>query len=170
MTYYIYKHSNLSTGKSYIGCSTNPIKRWRNGRGYNKNKKFFNDIIKFGWDNFSHEILTSTEDPVEASKLEETYIRKYNSINDGYNTASASNVSERKLNTKHSKPVYQYSLDGWFIAEFPSAAEAERETGINFASISRNCSHSIKSAGGYQWSFKNEIRIPSILKNSTQAA
>jgi hypothetical protein len=56
-TYIVYKHTNLINNKVYIGITKygdDPNRRWKNGMGYDYNKKFFSDIIKFGWDNFSH--------------------------------------------------------------------------------------------------------------------
>lgn len=72
-------------------------------------------------------------------------------------------------NTKKSKPVLQYTLDGRFIAEYPSAREAERQTGIFQNGISRCClgykkySHS----GGYIWKYKDySLSKPSQSKSS----
>ena len=149
--YYIYKHENNLNHKTYIGCSTNPIKRWRNGRGYETNKTFFNDIIKYGWDNFSHIILLETESLELASAMETELIRLYNAE---YNTTPNSTNGIRHFNTKHSKAVLQLSPDGTVVAEYPSAAEAERKTGIHFANISYCCYGKRKFAGGFRWAFK----------------
>lgn len=59
-------------------------------------------------------------------------------------------------------PVYQYGLDGVFIAEYPSQKDAERQTGIWQANINRCCMgfKNYNTVGGYQWrSFKTD-RIP----------
>lgn len=57
-----------------------------------------------------------------------------------------------------SKPVLQYTLDGVFIAEYPSTMEAERQTGINHSNIGHCClkckNHS--TAGGYIWKYSNK--------------
>ena len=52
-----------------------------------------------------------------------------------------------------SKPVIQYTLDGKFIAEYPSAHEASRQTGINRGNISACCRGERKSAGGFEWKY-----------------
>lgn len=86
--YVIYKHENTINGKVYIGITKygdDPNKRWRNGYGYVQNEKFFNDIISYGWNNFSHDILESDLNSVEASKKEIQYIEFYDSVNKGYN-------------------------------------------------------------------------------------
>ena len=86
--YSVYKHTSPE-GKSYIGCtSQRPTRRWDNGNGYKYNhKEFYHDIKKFGWDNFSHDIIASglTED--EGYLLEEACIRRYNTTDPdhGYN-------------------------------------------------------------------------------------
>lgn len=53
-----------------------------------------------------------------------------------------------------SKPVLQYTLDMEFVAEYPSTAEAERQTGINNSKICQVCKGKRKSAGGYIWKYK----------------
>ena len=87
-TYVVYKHTNLINNKSYIGITKygeNPNYRWRNGMGYQENNEFFEDIIKYGWNNFSHEILESELNEIEAIQKEREYIKKYDCVNNGYN-------------------------------------------------------------------------------------
>ena len=63
-----------------------------------------------------------------------------------------------KMGERHKVPVNQYSMDGEFIKEYPSALEAQKETGINRSSISSAC-HNRKyrtCAGGFKWRFKKE--------------
>ena len=56
------------------------------------------------------------------------------------------------------KPVIQFTKDGQFVAEYESAKEAERKTGIHQGNISSCClgrKHH-KSAGNYKWKYKDE--------------
>lgn len=94
-SYVVYKHTNKINKKVYIGITKygdNPNYRWKNGMGYQANKKFFSDIIKFGWDNFSHEILESNLNEVQALTKERFYIEKYDCVNNGYNNSYGGNV------------------------------------------------------------------------------
>ncbi len=52
------------------------------------------------------------------------------------------------------KPVCQYQIDGTFVAEYESACEAARITGINNAQIGACCKDNRLYAGGYVWKFK----------------
>lgn len=94
-SYIVYKHTNKFNGKVYIGITKNgddPNKRWRNGMGYEPNKKFFADIVKFGWDNFTHEILEQNLDETQAIARERYYIQYYDSVNNGYNNSYGGNI------------------------------------------------------------------------------
>lgn len=51
------------------------------------------------------------------------------------------------------KIVLQYSKEGEFIREWPSAAAAEKELGIT--SVGLACRGKLKFAGGYIWKYKN---------------
>lgn len=57
---------------------------------------------------------------------------------------------------RSTKPVRQLDLDGNFIREFISAAEAERITGISAKHIPSVCNGSRKSTGESKWEYVNE--------------
>ena len=81
----VYKHTNKINGKSYIGItSRNPEERWgKNGGNYRgvkgKHCCFYNAILKYGWDNFTHDILINGLTKSEACAKEKELIVFYNS-------------------------------------------------------------------------------------------
>lgn len=85
--YVVYKHTNKINGKVYIGITrTNVELRWRSdGSGYRKCPKFYNAIKKYGWDNFSHEILFTGLSKEEACTLEIALISKHTREGISYN-------------------------------------------------------------------------------------
>lgn len=56
---------------------------------------------------------------------------------------------------KCTKPVVQ-TKDGKFIAEYQSASEAQRITGIFSSNISFSCRHETRKAGDFKWYFKED--------------
>lgn len=87
-SYTVYIHINRSTNKTYIGMTKRkPEYRWNDGKGYMKNVNFFNEIIKYGWDNFDHIILFKNKTQREAEELERLFIKTLLSNDDkfGYN-------------------------------------------------------------------------------------
>ena len=91
--YCVYKHTSPD-GLVYIGITkNNPIKRWNNGNGYKKNIHFYEDILKYKWENFDHDILEVGLSKRDAYKKEVQYIKKYNSANPifGYNNTYGGN-------------------------------------------------------------------------------
>ena len=59
------------------------------------------------------------------------------------------------LNNKRSKAVLQFTLDGEFVAEYYSQAEAGRRVKINPKHISSVCIGKRKTTGGFIWKFKD---------------
>lgn len=84
----VYKHTNKINEKCYIGITSQSTqKRWKNGFGYTGNSMFYNAILKYGWENFKHEVLYSNMDELEAKEKEVELIEKYKSFDRcfGYN-------------------------------------------------------------------------------------
>lgn len=80
-------HTSKTTGKMYIGitCQQPWTKRFNgDGSGYRNCVHFWRAIQKYGWDDFSHKIITICETEKEAMKLEKEYIKKYKTNNDEY--------------------------------------------------------------------------------------
>lgn len=90
--YCVYVHTSPS-GKKYVGqTGVDPEKRWRNGgKGYLSKRDggysqpiFAHAILKYGWDNFEHEIIADNLTKEEADNFEKLLIEKLNTINSNY--------------------------------------------------------------------------------------
>lgn len=84
--YVVYCHVSPS-GKKYVGISNNPVKRWRNGLGYEKNYRFMRAISKYGLDSFEHNIIAASLSAEEAAEMERRLIEEWNltDFSCGYN-------------------------------------------------------------------------------------
>lgn len=107
--YILYLHVNKINDKKYVGitCQT-PARRWRNGKGYSKNKHFYNAIKKYGWDNFYHLIIKEKLSKEEAKCLEIYLIEKFSSNNPkyGYNLCLGGDL-KNKILTPEERREYQ---------------------------------------------------------------
>ena len=95
--YVVYLHTSPS-GKRYVGITCTAVeKRWRHGNGYYKNKYFARAIKKYGWENFTHEIVAEGLSKVEAEEIEQSLIMRYQSSVKlyGYNIKSGGDSNGR---------------------------------------------------------------------------
>lgn len=89
-SYFVYRHTSPS-GKVYVGITSQaPTRRWAHGHGYRHNPYFLKAIQKYGWDNFTHEVLCSGLSKEAACEKEMELIRFHRSNNEeyGYNLSS----------------------------------------------------------------------------------
>lgn len=87
--YIVYKHTNKTNGKVYIGITCQRIHdRWKGGHGY-RSQYFSRAIKKYGWDGFVHEIVAENLSKEDACELERILIKSYRSTETeyGYNQA-----------------------------------------------------------------------------------
>ena len=118
--YCVYKHTSPS-GKVYIGITKlKPESRWNSGRGYGKQTIFGGAIKKYGWDNFSHEILFSelTEQEAKATEIQlnaeiNSTDRRfgYNETKGGEGTSGYKHTEQtiqhlRNINIGENNPIY----------------------------------------------------------------
>lgn len=247
--FYVYKHTSPS-GKVYIGITNNIQRRWEhNGIHYISKKKngkyihpiFAQAILKYGWKNFTHEIMLEDLSRSEACYAEKYLIRWYKIHHQSYNCTDGGDgtwglrvpISEerrkavtefmrtnhpmkgrhhtfesrkkmskslkgRKLSDTHilhiseslkgreiseeqknkmsnymklhperwasgkqRQEVHQYSLEGRYIASYPSAYDAAINiSGKNNAGCIRSCIYGEStSALGYIWSYEKVNNI-----------
>ena len=96
-TYSVYRHT-APNGKVYIGItSKKPEKRWDNGKGYISSNLMWRAIQKYGWENFSHEILARGLTKQEAEAMEVELIQEHKSYDSdfGYNLDLGGNAVGR---------------------------------------------------------------------------
>lgn len=100
--YCLYKHI-APDGRIYVGITSQRLsRRWQGGNGYKGNSYFTRAIKKYGWDNFSHEIIATELSESEAKQLEIECISKFksNQRKFGFNISSG---GESKAGTKISE-------------------------------------------------------------------
>lgn len=119
--YCVYKHTSPS-GKSYIGmtCKQPPELRWSNGNGYKRHHPhFWNAICKYGWDNFTHEILFNGLTRQQACDKEKEMIAMYNTTNPykGYNITQGGDGKMGYVMSEETKRKISESHMGRFTGE-----------------------------------------------------
>lgn len=79
--------------------------------------------------------------------------------NNAYGTKGFRTSLHQMNRSDCSKAVVQFSLNGDYIATFPSSKEAWRQTGIDRAHICHACSHykNQYTANGYRWAWESEV-------------
>lgn len=172
----VYRYWIKINGKelSYIGFTTLPLDtragNKHTGSNYlNHCPKFSKAIQQYGWASFQREILAEVDNLRDAEFLEQSYIKSFNSIEDGFNESTggrgykgvkSSKDSKKKNSLAHinhpaySIPVSQYSLEGIHIQDYPSIKEASRQTGIHSENIGAACKGKIKTAGKCYWAYQ----------------
>lgn len=123
--YTIYLHKNKVNGKVYIGQTCQkPEKRWDNGHGYETSPRFFNAILKYGWNNFEHIILYTKLTLEQANFYEEQLIKQYNSTDERYGY----NITSGGRNFSHSEETKKkIGAANHIVLQGKSKSKAQRE-------------------------------------------
>ena len=103
--YKVYVHISPN-GKRYYGITCQEVeKRWKNGKGYYKNKYFTKAINKYGWDNFEHIVIARGLTKEEAKWIKIKLIREWDTKNPeyGYNENHKGNAQTEKAKKKISE-------------------------------------------------------------------
>jgi group I intron endonuclease len=104
--YIIYKHTSPS-GKSYIGLTNDYERRCKEHIRVKHKNRFQSAILKYGWDNFTHEILAVGLSLQAANHFEEFYISFYGTFHpNGYNLTTGgkcAKLSEESIKKRGSK-------------------------------------------------------------------
>ena len=131
--YVIYKVTNSINGKVYVGKTYNFEKRKREHiYDIEDNLPFHRALKKYGIDNFVWEIIDTAESDEEIIEKEIYWIKQLNTCiyekdSWGYNVTLGGEGGV----SWNSRPVIQFSKNGYKINEFHSCAHACVETGIH---------------------------------------
>lgn len=175
-----YKITNKINGKIYIGSTRNFTSRWWSHRSKNNKGciKLFNAMKKYGKNNFILEpieyINIRRKNKREAQKIlwnrEQFYLDLLKPFGkNGYNINKTSSNNHQQVGSHsftHKKPVSQFSLNGKWIANFPSMKKASNLLNICATAITECCKGNKKSAGGFMWALKTKKRKIKSYKNN----
>lgn len=155
-TYYIYIGTSKTTGKSYIGQTCRLKQRiWEHQRSNldHEDSILHKEIHRLGNKDFEWDVLDSTTSKEKALELEEYYIKKYNTQHpNGYNETAGGNNTPWDW----SVPVVCLTLDGKFVKEYKSAAEAERIDGFCNTTVLECCKGKALTCKKHQFMYKDD--------------
>lgn len=179
-TWTIYKHTCLVNGFSYIGqTSQNLNERFRkDGSGYKlKTSPFCNAIKKYGWKNFSHEILKSgIESRQEANFWETYYIKKYDTYicspsSRGYNqTLGGESRDGYKMSQKTKDLLSEITCKRKIICIetqqiLNGEANVNKKLGVTHSHVGDCCNGLRQIAVGYHWAWLDDLARQEELKS-----
>jgi hypothetical protein len=177
----VYKATNKENGMFYIGQTTRGLayRKYRHIHDRRKAKRdqgspFHSALDQYGEMSFEWVILYRVEEAdresllLEMDRLESLEISNakdgecYNSVTGGRSGFGYSDDMKRKIstglsgkyagaNSKMSKPVARYSMDGKLLATYVNAREASEMTRLSRGFIVSCCNGKYKSAGGWKW-------------------
>lgn len=159
--YTVYIHTNKVNGKKYIGITKQePKRRWQNGLGY-LNTYFGNAIVKYGWDNFNHDIIMSGLSKDMACQLEIALIAQFrtNEREYGYNISEGGetcDIIRPKTGIEHPnhKRVKQIDpITHEVICVYDSQTDAANILNICRKSITKACQGILCTYKGYIWEY-----------------
>lgn len=154
---FIYKYTSPN-GKSYIGQTIYSLKeraKTSNGYGYVNCSIFFRAIKKYGFENFSKEILGEFLIN-ELDEKEKYFIEKENTIYpNGYNIKPGGACVYEK-GQANKKRINQFDLNGVFIKTYESLIEAANDNNTNYQSISAVLRKIRQQHNGYIYRYEEE--------------
>lgn len=148
----IYKIYNDINDKIYVGQTIQPlIRRWQSHIKDSKTKEthLYRAMRLYGVEHF---LIQPIEENIPNDQLNDReiyWIEYFDSYNNGYNSTRGGDCG-----TFEEYPVYQYDLNGKFIATYKSSNDAERHTGCQHQSILKACKGILRQTNGFLWSFE----------------
>lgn len=110
----VYVHT-CPNGKKYVGVTTQKLSsRWKEGKGYSYNKHFYSAILKYGWDNITHEVFeVDSEEEMYRKEVELISFYHSNDPKYGYNNSLGGEQSNRGIHwSQEARERFSNSLKG----------------------------------------------------------
>lgn len=161
-----YKVSNLGRVKSLHSMKKKVLKTYISNNGYERVVLSKYGVVR----KYSvHRLVAEAFVPNVDSKQQVNHIdgNKHNNRADNLEWVTQVENQRHAVRTglqpviynspSRAKAVDMLNLDGVLVKTFPSAAEAERQTGVNNAHISSCCKGKRKSTGGFIWRYHKEV-------------
>lgn len=178
-SYTVYLHRSPS-GKVYVGQTCDTLKRrWKNGKGYSRNVYFNAAIEKYGWENFTHEVLVTNLSKTEADNFERMFIQclESDSREYGYNIQSgghhAGEMSEeakaRMISSKigdkncNARPVTVFDCNGNRLKEFTCCSFAASHYQIKRSTLLTHLRKRSGTCGGFIFRYSEEVQNVNVL-------
>ena len=157
----VYKHTSPSGGV-YIGITSDyPLARWRNGRGYDCCEVMNKAIKKYGWENFTHEILFDNLTKEEACQKEIELIAFYKNQGHCYNLAErgTNGLASEETKKKMSSNRQRKNAHGWrhIVSSETKQTVAKKIKGIKRNSKTKEKLSSTHSKKVYQYNLDGEL-------------
>lgn len=151
----IYVHTNKTNGKKYIGQTSNIKNRWCPSH-YEGCTAFYRAIQKYGWNNFTHQILIDNLTKEDADILQEAFIKKYRTRERefGYNIAMGGSDVCTMAKGDNPKAKKVICLETQEV--FDCGVNAAQKYNISKANIYDCCKGKQKTAAGLHWSWYEE--------------
>lgn len=167
--YLVYCHTNLINNKKYIGITKMhpPTKRWgKDGSHYKGSSHFYSAIQKYGWNNFSHEILLDNLTKEKAFDKEKELIAKYNTMNQnfGYNLLPGGQGPDKET----VKKMQEAHKDKKLSEEHKKKISESLGQGINNVNYGRKQTDEAKKNNSLAKTGKNHPNWGKHLKDSTK--
>ena len=143
----------------YIGQTIRTYtSRWQQHKQQAKDRKYalYNAMNKYGVENFYPCLIEECENE-QLNEREQYWIKYYHTKIDenGYNLTDGGDTPSDYMCI----PVHQYSLDGEYIASFPSIIEVEYQLGIPNESVWKAVNHKLKQTHNFRWSTEKVERL-----------
>ncbi|WP_335965759.1 NUMOD1 domain-containing DNA-binding protein [Galbibacter sp. PAP.153] len=144
----VYKVTHKESGRTYIGATSKSIDDRKKDHEQKASKeigsKFQEAIGTYSPEAFTWEQIDTANNPNELAEKEKQYILKYSSKGEGYNSDIGGGIK---------KSVYQYDIEGNFIAEYDCLENASSAVNAYKTCVGNACVGQNKTCKGYYWSY-----------------